>query len=736
MNRRILIITMALLLFFSVSGCISSREKVSPLDLIKTYRDVPDVTDEEISAIEALKSTKENFTYGVLLGTESFILPDGSYAGFAIKLCQILSELFGINFVPQFYEWDELMSSLESLSVDFTGELTPTRERMQVYFMTYPIAERLLRIFTLASSDKIQNESDVEGLKIGFLEDTITADTIKKNYPVQFISVYVDNYHAAAIMMQNGEIDAFVDEAVADPAFDEYDFINSKVFFPLVHEPVSMTTANPDLAYIISVVDKYIAAGGVDNLYDLYKESDFEYAKYKLNRSFTDEERAYIDDLNQRGASVAVAFDNESYPVTFYNETEKEFEGIAVDVLAEISRITDIKFKSATTKDDIWSDILERTKTGEIRMVAQLLRSEARKKYFIWSAVPYSYSYYSIMSKSDYPNLASYQIIRATVGVMKSSGHQDIYRELFPENDNLREYYTVEECLDALERGEVDLVMASEHMLLSQTNYREKTGFKTNIKFDTPMDSYFGFHKDEIILCSIIDKAQQYVRTSEIEMGWTGKVFDYSKKLAEERSFFLMILVAVLFLGFMSTVFLLVRNIRLSGKLKEIATKDALTNIFNRRYFMELALIQIDRALRIGSECFIIIFDLDRFKVVNDTYGHLAGDKVLKEAAQRVKRATRTYDFLGRYGGEEFIILMTDIDKTNVINAVERIRLDLCKTPINFEDKEITVSASFGISYAAPINDLNIATKYADKALYQAKNTGRNKVVFYEDDVN
>jgi len=185
------------------------------------------------------------------------------------------------------------------------------------------------------------------------------------------------------------------------------------------------------------------------------------------------------------------------------------------------------------------------------------------------------------------------------------------------------------------------------------------------------------------------------------------------------------------------TVFLFIRSVRLGKKLKEMANTDALTDIFNRRFFMELSEIQISRSLRTGIDCFVIIFDLDFFKKVNDTYGHQAGDKVLKEVAHRVKNTIRAYDILGRYGGEEFIIFMTAakaIKKDDVINAAERIRLEICNKPVEYEGLQIPISASFGISYASPKYDMDTATKYADEALYKAKNTGRNKVVFYGDE--
>jgi len=283
-----------------------------------------------------------------------------------------------------------------------------------------------------------------------------------------------------------------------------------------------------------------------------------------------------------------------------------------------------------------------------------------------------------------------------------------------------------------VETGEIDLFMGSEFNLLAQTNYREKSGFKINIKLNQPMDSNFGFPKSERVLCSIIDKAQTFIQTEEIEINWTGKLFDYSKKLSEQRTFYLTVFIVIMFFVLIILVIVLVKNVRLGKKLKEMASHDALTDIFNRRYFMKQAAIQIARSMRLGNECFVSIFDLDHFKSVNDKHGHLAGDKVLNEVARRVTKTIRPYDLFGRYGGEEFILLVLDIDKSNVLNAIERIRQGICKTPIEFEGKGIPISASFGIACIPQGGDLTMAIKYADEALYQAKKTGRNKSVFYE----
>ena len=727
-----------LLLVFVVAGCKTVPEKqdlcVDPT--VQSYKDIPGVTQEEIVAIEALKVGRTKFSYGAMVGTETFPLPDGSHGGFTMEFCARLSQLFGIPFVPEIFGWNDLIDHIEARSVDFTGELTPTEKRQQEkgYLMTIPIAERLLRIFTHVDSDKIQVEADTEGRTIAFLENTTTAGDIRKIYRVSFKSVEVADYPTAARQIQSGEIDAFIDEAVADPAFDEFDFINSQIFFPMVHSPISMTTANPELAPIISVVNKYIGCSSHtgNDIYDLYNAGDFAYARHKLDKLLTDAEKAYINDLRQRNEPVRVAFEQDNYPTNFYNEKEGEYQGIAADVLSEISKLLDIEFKIVGTNNLIWAEIYEKVKTGEIPMAAQLLRSKPRKEFFIWTTAPYAKSYYAIVSKADFPNKSSYQIIRYSVGVMKQSGHADTYRSLFPNNNNLIEYDTFDDCLNALERGEVELWMASEHEFITQTHYREKTGLKINLRLTESMDSYFGFNKNEKLLCSIISKAQQFVQTDTIDAHWTTRTYDYTKKIAEQRVFFMEIFSGVVLLLLAVCVFLLVRTMRLERKLKDIAHKDMLTDIMNRRFFMELAAIQMERVCRTDSQCFIVIYDLDHFKMINDKFGHLAGDKVLKETVQRVKAAIRPYDLFGRYGGEEFILLMTDISHADAINAVERLRQVICRSPVKFENIPIPVTASFGLAAIHPAGGMNTATKHADAALYQAKEGGRNRVVFYQ----
>ena len=195
---------------------------------------------------------------------------------------------------------------------------------------------------------------------------------------------------------------------------------------------------------------------------------------------------------------------------------------------------------------------------------------------------------------------------------------------------------------------------------------------------------------------------------------------------------------AMIFIGFCISVlfaFVVQNNHELKlmqSELEKMARTDSLTGIFNRSSFMELALIQFKKSARANRNCFVVIFDLDHFKKVNDNYGHQAGDEVLKACVLRTKNTVRSYDVLARYGGEEFIILVTDIDKTDIQNLAERIRQSISETPIEVGGAHISVTASFGIALANMSTDLDTAIGFADTALYKAKEEGRNRVVFYD----
>jgi two-component system, cell cycle response regulator len=176
-------------------------------------------------------------------------------------------------------------------------------------------------------------------------------------------------------------------------------------------------------------------------------------------------------------------------------------------------------------------------------------------------------------------------------------------------------------------------------------------------------------------------------------------------------------------------------------EIYRLTTTDGLTQIFNKRYFLENLEREMSRCLRYDRHLALVMFDLDHFKEVNDTYGHLTGDAVLKQIAQRIQATIRRDDIFARYGGEEFTVLTPEVPKSGALTLAEKIRSMIERVPCTFDGVEVRVTVSVGVAdlkdYVEEFHNGSIPTSFdclemirlADKRLYEAKAKGRNVVV-------
>jgi diguanylate cyclase (GGDEF)-like protein len=172
-------------------------------------------------------------------------------------------------------------------------------------------------------------------------------------------------------------------------------------------------------------------------------------------------------------------------------------------------------------------------------------------------------------------------------------------------------------------------------------------------------------------------------------------------------------------------------QVHLMQKLKMLASVDDLTGAYNRRHFLDLGRNEIARAKRYGRALSVIIIDLDHFKRVNDSWGHEAGDFVLKEASNILKKGLRGSDFLGRHGGEEFAVLLPETPPDQAAMVAERLRTMMAQGPISIPGgMSVALTASFGVWGMEHLTEVTIdfLIRAADQAMYEAKAAGRNCV--------
>jgi len=171
------------------------------------------------------------------------------------------------------------------------------------------------------------------------------------------------------------------------------------------------------------------------------------------------------------------------------------------------------------------------------------------------------------------------------------------------------------------------------------------------------------------------------------------------------------------------------RNLSISSSIiQEMAIRDELTGLYNRRHVLELLDHEKNRSSRGGGIFCLAILDIDHFKNVNDTYGHQAGDAVLQAVATTMKTTMRNTEYCARYGGEEFLIVLTQTNINGALIGAERVRTNIEKIPFPDIGSDFKITVSIGLSEYKMRENIDDVIARADEALYRAKNGGRNRV--------
>ena len=571
MRKTNLFFTIVLLLAVFLSCGKDSRQPSGKFQY-ESFRDIPGVTEDEIKAIEALKEQREFFVYGITPSTEAFYDEDNAIRGYATLFCAWLSEFIGIPFKPVVYEWGDLIAGLETGEIDFSGDLSPTEERRRTYLMTGPIAQRTTKYIRLKNTSPIAEIAATRPLRLAFFGGSDTYNRVISSGAFDTFEVFfVSDNEAAYLLLESGKADAVLTENVLEAAFDSYGDVTSEDFFPKIYSPVSLATRTPSFESVISVVQKALQNDGLRYLTSLYGRGYQEYLKHKLAMQFSEEEKAYI----KTNPVVSFTAERDNYPISFYNTRENRWQGVAFDVLDEIQALTGLTFQITNDLHTDWSYILEMLEDGRASMITELIRSKEREGRFLWPDSHFMGDFYALISKSEFPDISISEILYARVGLSRGTAHADLFNNWFPNHENTKEYENFDVAFDALGRGEIDLVMSSQHQFLTLVNFRELPGYKINVAFDRTFESTFGFNRNEAALCSIVDKALSMIDTKAISGHWVLKTYDYRVKLVEAQRPWL-IASSVLFLSALTLITVLFIRNRRAGKQLALQSQEVL----------------------------------------------------------------------------------------------------------------------------------------------------------------
>ncbi|MDR2701336.1 MAG: PAS domain-containing protein, partial [Spirochaetaceae bacterium] len=561
-----LVLALILVVF---SGCkkTSSIEQSGLAVEAVSFRNIPGITNSEINAIEALQDKYGSFVYGINPTTEAFTWKDGELDGYAVMFCKWLSEMFGIQFKPVYYQWDELLEGLESGGVDFTGELMATSESREEYFQSGPTINRTIKGYRLEGAPPIDIILQSRIPRYAFLRGAVVADDVDRTTPEYTFERSIINSHREAYqLLKSGEIDSFFGLDTAEGAFDVYEDIVSEDFYPLIFRSSCLSAHKEELRPIISVLDKAMSTGVLEYLTGLQKSGYDRYLRNRMDTLLTEEERLYI----VKHPVIPVAADFSNYPISFFDNRTNTWEGIYFEALGEIAKFTGLTFEVGNEQDALFPGLISRLEKGDLLILPELFHIKEYEGRFLWSDVPLLDDNFVFISKADFRNVDVNDVFHLRVGFRRDTLYSEVFKTVFPAHRDFVEYDTQEDAWEGMERGEYDVLFASRRRLLIYTNYYEQSGYKLNLVFNHWFSSYFGYNKDAAILKSIVDKALRIINIDNISSQWIYKTYDYRSKVAAAQRPWFIGAGVLLFMVLSLITILFIRSRRAGKELDEL----------------------------------------------------------------------------------------------------------------------------------------------------------------------
>ncbi len=428
------------------------------------------------------------------------------------------------------------------------------------------------------------------------------------------------------------------------------------------------------------------------------------------------EEREYLNKLG----TIKACVDPDWAPFEMLSP-KGEYSGIGADLLALVAKNLGITIDILPTKD--WDESIALSKEGTCQIISFLNQTPARSQWLLFTE-PHFSDVNVFITREEHPFIANLaDLVDKTIVFPKGTAMEELIRKDYP---NLR-IITTETEMEAFKMvsdKKADMAMRS---LIVSAYTIKKEGF-FNLKISGQLPNYtnqlrIGIIKNEPMLRDILNKSVMSISNKERESIVNQHVIIKAQTVIDHT---LMIQLSIIFifiiLGFTYRHY---EMNRYAKKLLYLSQTDLLTGLYNRTKIDQALSDEMTRAKRNHHEFSILLFDVDFFKKVNDTFGHQMGDKVLISLAKIAKESLRRYDIIGRWGGEEFLVLCPECKHEEAMIVAERLRKNVEEAD---SPSQCTHTISIGVATMHQDDTPHTLVSRADDALYQAKHQGRNQV--------
>lgn len=654
--------------------------------------------------------------------------------GFEHELLNILSQRTGLVFEKEYAKWTTIYTAFKNKEVDVITSISHKKYREPFTTFTSSYYDIPIMIFVRDDFGEYLGIKSLEGKKVGVLKDVFYIKELQKIDNINL--VYYDTYEELTKDLVFGKIDALMQNLTNINYLIKKNLYSnlklaSELILPNTKKEDLRLGVIPEKPTLSSILQK-----GLNSITKKEKEAlvnkwigsikEYKGGHIELNK----DERAY---LNTK--TIKYCINPDGLPFEGLNE-KNEHSGISSDYYSLFENILSAKFELVRTEN--WNQSITFIKEKKCDMLALGMETYERKKYLNFTS-NYLNVPLVVATKVDVPFINHILDLEGEkVGIIKGDAFVKILRQKYPSLD-LVEVEDINEGLDKVKSGKLFGFIDTLASIGYEFQHKYFGELKIAGKINETLELSMAVVKEDEVLLNILQKAINSMTNDmhrEIFSKWIP--IKYEKGVNYELVWKIAIgsLIVILLVVYWNRK--IIKTNRLleeaqkdieekNKELEKLATTDKLTNLYNRRKIEELLEFEINRSERFNHNFGLAIVDIDKFKEVNDTYGHQIGDKVLKELASILNTNRRKTDFVGRYGGEEFVIICPESDVQGVIKLMETFKEKICNYKFSKVENK---TASFGVTMSQRGDTIESILKRADDALYQAKDNGRNKIEY------
>ena len=661
---------------------------------------------------------------------------NGEAKGFCIDYVDLLAEKLGIEVeLVTGPSWKDFLGMVRSGDIDLLCDVVETKQRREFIDFTRPYFEIFSGIVTKKDRDKLSDLDALSGKKVAVPDNFYYEEILEKHYP-SIVIVAEKNILECLKAVSSGKADAALAEK---PVFDY--LINKHFLIDLQSVPIMDNVHFENTPVSIGVgKGKKTLQGIIQKAMNAVTEEEVKALKRKwldtepaerngVAARFTVEEREYLASKE----SLRMCVTPSRLPFEDIDE-QGNHTGIIADILRLIAQRIGLRLEVVPASSRNQSAAYAASGTCDI--VSGLSKRPTESKRFLFSK-PYLESMDVIVTKDDAPYIPDLQSLAGKdVGVVAGDVVEGFLKDNYPAI-RIRTMASEEAALRMVAKEKVDAAIAG--LQTASYTIHELGLYSLKIAGQTPFKRYFriGVSKADAPLRPILNKAVASLssqKINRISQKWLSIKYEHGFNY---QLFWQVLAVLAVVVGIF--IYWNRKLSRLNQKLAEahqqlahkseelekISVTDGLTGLFNRLRLEEILHDESERSRRYMRPLSVIMMDIDRFKGINDTFGHRAGDGVLRDVSEAVSRDVRQADTVGRWGGEEFIILCPETDLRNAAALAEKLRKRIEGLQLQGVG---SVTSSFGVAELQAGEEFEDMIHRADEAMYRAKQKGRNRV--------